>query len=330
MIGKATAVSCANIAFIKYWGNRDAALRLPANGSISMNLAGIETTTTVIFDEGLRQDELTINGASQGEAPLARASHHLDHIRRAAGLSARASVCSQNTFAMGAGLASSASAFAALTMAGCAAAGLHLSEAALSAMARLGSGSASRSIPAGFVEWHAGEDHDTSYAESIAPPEHWQLVDLIAMVSEEHKKVGSTSGHDAAGTSPLQPARIADSPRRLDICRQAILTRDFEAFAAIVEHDTLMMHAIMMTSQPPLLYWSRDTLPIMQNVVDWREREGLPVCFTIDAGPNVHVITTLETREGVKKRLEALVGEGRVLAAAPGGPTHLIDTAIGN
>jgi diphosphomevalonate decarboxylase len=330
MIGKATAVSCANIAFIKYWGNRDAALRLPANGSISMNLAGIETTTTVTFDEGLRQDDLTINGESQVEAPLARVSHHLDHIRRGAGLRARACVRSQNTFAMGTGLASSASAFAALTVAGCAAAGLDLSEAALSAMARLGSGSASRSIPGGFVEWHAGEDHDTSYAESIAPPEHWQLVDLIAMVSEKHKKVGSTSGHDAADSSPLQPARIADTPRRLDICRQTILTRDFEAFAAIVEHDTLMMHAIMMTSQPPLLYWSRDTLPIMQSVVEWREGEGLPVCYTIDAGPNVHVITTLENHEGVKKRLEALVGKGHVLAATPGGPTHLIDAVVGD
>ncbi len=328
MSSQATAVSCANIAFIKYWGNRDAALRLPANGSISMNMAGIETRTTVIFDEQLGRDQLVINGEEQEGAPLARVSRHLDHIRNRAELSAHASVTSSNTFAMGTGLASSASAFAALTVAGCAAAGLHMSEAALSAVARLGSGSASRSVPGGFVEWRMGEDHDTSYAASIASPDHWKLVDLIAIVSEEHKAVGSTAGHDAAETSPLQRARVADAPRRLDICRAAILARDFEAFASIVEHDALMMHAVMMSSQPPLLYWRPATLQIMQNVVDWRDREGLPVCYTIDAGPNVHVVTTRENAGVLKERLEVLVGDGNILDAMPGGPAHLVDTEI--
>ena len=328
MMGRATAISCANIAFIKYWGNRDSRLRLPANGSISMNMAGVETTTTVTFEENLERDELTINGETQRGEVFVRVSRHLDHIRALAGLSVHANVTSQNSFAMGTGLASSASAFAALTVAGCAAAGLSLSEAALSAIARLGSGSACRSVPGGFVEWHAGKDHDTSYAESIAPPDHWGLVDLIAIISREHKQVGSTAGHAAADTSPLQKSRVVDAPRRIETCRKALLARNFDAFAAVVEHDALMMHAVMMTSQPPLLYWSPDTLNVMRHVIDWRERQGLPVCYTIDAGPNVHVITTQERQETLTARLEALVGGENVLAARPGGPTRLIDAEI--
>lgn len=330
MIGKATAVSCANIAFIKYWGNRDSELRLPANGSLSMNMAGIETTTTVIFDERLTRDSLTINGNIQKDDVLQRVSGHLDHIRKRAGLNSHASVDSWNTFAMGTGLASSASAFAALTTAGCAAAGLDLKKSEISAMARLGSGSASRSVPGGFVEWYKGKDHESSYAESIAPPEHWNLVDLIAIVSEEHKKVGSTAGHGAADTSPLQGSRVADTPSRLSVCRKAILEQDFETFAVSIEHDALMMHAVMMTSQPPLLYWTPYTLTVMHAVIGWREQEGLPVCYTIDAGPNVHVLTTQEYDEMLRERLEALVGKGRVLSATPGGPARLTDVPIPN
>ncbi len=154
---------------------------------------------------------------------------------------------------MGAGIASSASAFAALALAASAAAGLKLSEKDLSRLARRGSGSACRSIPGGFVEWQAGQDDDTSYAVSIAPPEHWALVDCIAIVSQEHKPTGSAEGQALAHTSLLQAARLADAPRRLEICRRAILDRDFAAFAEVVELDSNLMHAVMMTSSSPLV-----------------------------------------------------------------------------
>ncbi len=320
----ATARACSNIAFIKYWGNRNSALRLPANGSISMNLDGLETVTTVRFDPALPADRLILDGKEQGGEVLERVSRHLDHLRTLAGIQTRALVISRNNFPTGAGIASSASAFSALTVAACAALGLRLSERQLSALARLGSGSACRSVPGGFVEWYAGRDHDSSHAQSIAPPEHWALVDLVAIVSSAHKAVGSTGGHALAPTSPLQAARVADAPRRLNICREAIYKRDFEALADVIEQDALMMHAVMMTSSPPLIYWLPTTLHIMQAVQQWRQA-GLPVAFTIDAGPNVHVITTAEFRAQLSQRLAQIAGVDRVLEAGPGGPTRLLD-----
>lgn len=321
---QATARAHPNIALIKYWGDRDNDLRLPANGSISMNLAGLETITTVRFGTEMPEDRLTLNGEPQTAAQSARVSRHLDHIRRLASTSLKAQVVSQNNFPMGAGIASSASAFAALTVAACTALDLHPDEASLSALARLGSGSACRSIPGDYVEWHPGADHETSYAESIAPADHWELVDLVAVVSHEHKAVGSTGGHRLADTSPLQAARIADTPRRLDLCRAAILQRDFEALADVIEQDALMMHAVMLTSSPTLIYWLPATLRIIQAVRDWRAA-GVPVAFTIDAGPNVHVITTATHRDRLNGLFGEVEGVQAVLQAGVGGPAQVLD-----
>ena len=209
----ATAQAAPNIAFIKYWGNRDNTLRLPVNGSISMNLDGLTTRTTVSFQPSLSFDELIINGHEVRGAGSQRVSYILDIIRGMTNIDERAEVMSENNFPSGAGIASSASAFAALAMAGSKAAGLDLSEQELSRLARRGSGSASRSIPSGFVEWQMGTGDEDSFAFSIAEPDHWKLVDCIAIVSVAHKKTGSTEGHGIAGTSPLQVARIADAPR---------------------------------------------------------------------------------------------------------------------
>jgi len=190
----ATAQAFANIAFIKYWGNRDNVLRLPMNNSISMNLDGLYTRTTVSFQPSLPFDELIINGHEIRGAGLDRISYLLDIIRGMAGIQERAEVISENNFPSGAGIASSAAAFAALALAGSKAAGLSLSEPELSRLARRGSGSAARSIPGGFVEWQAGTGDDDSFAFSIAEPGHWDLVDCVAIVSASHKKTGSTEG----------------------------------------------------------------------------------------------------------------------------------------
>jgi len=319
----ATAISYPNIAFIKYWGNRDSHFRIPSNGSISMNLEGLVTRTQVTFDPALKKDKLIINRKLPYGKSLERVSVVLDLVRQMAELQHFARVESSNNFPTGAGIASSASAFAALSLAASAAAGLALSEPELSRLARRGSGSACRSVPGGFVEWQAGEDDLTSYAFSIAPPGHWDLTDCIAIVSQAHKPTGSTEGHALAGTSPLQVARLADTPRRLDCCRRAILDRDFEAFAEVVELDCHLMHAVMITSTPPLLYWQPATLAVMQAVLDWR-KNGLPVCYTIDAGPNVHVLCPTTSAAQVISGLTQITGVEKVLAARPGGPTHLV------
>ena len=320
----ATAIAEANIAFIKYWGNRDDKLRLPVNPSLSMNLAGLETETTVEFNDGWEQDQVIIGGEPQTGLPRERVTAHLDLIRALGGLSLRARVDSRNSFPIGTGIASSASAFAALTLAAAAAAGLSLSEPELSALARRGSGSAARSVPGGFVEWDMGEEGrpETSFAHTIAPPDYWDLRDVIAVVSQQHKAVGSTAGHALARTSPLQAARVAAVPERLARCRAAVLARDFGRFADIVEADSDLMHAVMLTSTPPLLYWEPITVAIMKSVRRWRS-EGLPVCFTIDAGPNVHCLCPADLAAEVERRLHDNLDIKRVLVAAPGGPARL-------
>jgi len=317
-----TAVACANIAFIKYWGNRDNDLRLPSNGSISMNLEGLFTRTTVSFQPSLPFDELIINGREVTGKGLERVSAILDLVRATAGMKANAEVMSENNFPSGAGIASSAAAFAALALAASKAAGLDLSEAELSRLARRGSGSAARSIPSGFVEWKMGTGDEDSFAVSIAPPEHWDLADCVAIVSASHKKTSSTEGHALAGTSPLQKARVEDAPRRLDLCRNAILRRDFDALAEIIELDSDMMHAVMMTSNPPLMYWQAATVEIFHAVREWRA-SGLPAAYTVDAGANVHVICLSGQAGEVEKRLRELPGVRDVLVAGVGGPARV-------
>lgn len=319
----ATAVAFANIAFIKYWGNRDNELRLPVNGSISMNLDGLVTRTTVSFQPSLPFDELIINGREIVGKGLERVSYILDLVREKAGLKMNAEVMSENNFPAGAGIASSAAAFAALALAASKAAGLNLSEREFSILARRGSGSASRSIPAGFVEWQMGTGDEDSFAFSIAPVDHWNLVDCVAIVSSSHKKTGSTEGHAIAGTSPLQNVRVADAPRRIEICRNAILNRDFEAFANIIEHDSDMMHAVMMTSNPPLMYWQPATVEIFHQVREWRA-SGLPAGYTVDAGANVHVLCLGGYAAEVEKRLREIPGVKDVLKAGAGGGARVV------
>lgn len=330
IIHTAAAIASPNIALIKYWGNRDHALRLPVNGSISFNLDGLYARTQVTFDPALdcdqisECDQLMLNEQVESGPALERVSRFLDHVRALAGIDLPARVVSENNFPMGAGIASSAAAFAALALAASGAAGLDLSEAELSRLARLGSGSACRSVPGGFVEWQVGDGDRDSVAYSIAPPEHWALADCVAVVETGHKPVGSTEGHGLAGSSPLQAARVADAPRRLDICRRAILGRDFAALAEIIELDSNMMHAVMMTSQPPLFYWQPASLRIMNEVRAWRQA-GLPAAYTLDAGPNVHVICEAAAAGVVSARLRDLPGVQQVFQAAPGGPARRID-----
>ncbi len=319
----ATALAHPNIAFIKYWGNRDDALRLPASGSISMNLGSLWTRTTVTFRPSLAADELILGGQPTTGPALERVAAFLDLVRGMAGLDQRAAVVSENNFPMGTGIASSASAFAALALAATRAAGLDLTEAELSRLARRGSGSACRSIPGGFVEWLAGTDDRDSHAISIAPPEHWNLADCIAVVSRAHKAIGSARGNALAHTSPFQAARLADAPRRLDLCRAAILQRDFEALAAVTELDSDMMHAVMMTSTPALFYWQPATLAVMQAVRGLRAA-GLPACYTVDAGPNVHVLCEAARAEEIAHHIGSLPGVEEVIRSGVGGAARLV------
>lgn len=323
MTKTATALAHPNIAFIKYWGNLDHQLRIPQNGSLSMNLSGLETRTTVEFTPELTADTLTLNGSQAPEPALARVSQMLDRVRTQAKVTQFARISSTNNFPTGSGIASSAAAFAALALAASTAAGLTLNQQEISALARTGSGSASRSVPGGFVEWVPGRDHLTSHAFTIAPPNHWALADLVIVITQEHKTTGSYAGHALADTSPLQAARVQDAPRRIQLCRTALLEKDFDTFADIVELDSNMMHAIMQTSTPRLNYWLPATLEVMQTVIELRQ-SGIPACYTIDAGPNVHVLCPIESSQKVHDALKDIPGIIEILASEPGGPARIL------
>lgn len=333
-----TALAHPNIAFIKYWGNRNEGLRLPSNGSISMNLDGLNTRTTVQFEESLPADEVTINGKLISNDELLRVSDFLDEVRKLAGIRQFARVKSENNFPTRAGIASSASAFAALALAAARAAGLEIStdgdgaarnkqvldQAALSRLARRGSGSACRSIPGGFVEWAAGSNDRDSFATPIAPPGYWDLVDCIALVSMDQKTTGSSEGHALAETSLVQASRVKDAPRRLEICRRAILDRNYTSLAGIIEEDSNLMHAVMMSSHPPLFYWQPATLAVMHAVLKARA-QGLQVCYTIDAGPNVHVICTETSVSEAASLLAGIPGVQETRLAGVGGAARLVE-----
>jgi diphosphomevalonate decarboxylase len=322
-MGKSTAIANPNIAFIKYWGKADETLNLPTNPSLSMNLAALTTVTTVECRPGMPQDLVSIDGQPATGQALARVVAHLDRVRALSGTSDRAWVASRSDFPAGTGLASSSSAFAALSLAATRAAGLHLDAEALSRLARLGSGSACRSVPAGFSLW-AGDSDATSFAQQVAPPEHWDLRDVIAIVSRRHKVVGSLDGHTLAPSSPFFAARLASVPGHLTTVQQGLQQRDLAGMGQAIEADALAMHGVMMTSQPPLLYWQPATVAVMHAVRAWRD-EGIEVYFTMDAGPNVHCICEATTVAEIEARLCAIPVVEEVLVSGPGGGVRLVE-----
>lgn len=324
MLKKTTVNGCSNIAFIKYWGNRNDALRIPLNNSISMNLDHAATTTTVAFDDARDDDHIVIGNRMANTAQRARVVAQLDRVRALAKIETRARVQSHNNFPMGAGIASSASAFAALSLAATRAAGLELPERELSILARQGSGSACRSIPGGFVEWLAGSENANSYAVSIAPPSFWDLRDVIAIVSTAEKKIGSTDGHSAASSSHFLAERVNALPARLARVRRALFAHDLAALGPAIEEDAVELHLIAMTSTPPIFYWSPGMVRVIEAARRWRA-DGLGVYFTLDAGPNVHLICESKDADQVAARAREISDVQQVIVNAPGGPARLIE-----
>lgn len=320
---KATANAGANIALIKYWGARDPDLNIPLNDSVSLTLDETRTTTTVEFDPDLDSDTLSIGGEPASDVALNRASRHLNLLRDRAGLDWRAHIVSENTFPMGAGIASSASAFAALTVAAAAALRLDLTPREMSRIARRGSGSASRSLYGGYVRWQAGHDDASSYAEQIAPRTHWDLRDVIVIVEEEEKPVSSSQGHRLAQTSAFLQTRLEQVEETLPLVRTAILDRDLASLGPIIEADALAMHFVMMSSTPPLFYWAPATIAVLKAMQRWRA-DGLEAYFTIDAGPNVHVICEAADADTVVRQAQEIAGVQGIIVAGPGEGPRLL------
>lgn len=316
----------SNIALIKYWGKRQTALNLPAVGSISVALDDLYTDTEVVFDTALSADEVQLAAHSTAKSDR-RISGFLDLVRKQAGIETRASVRSRNNFPTGAGLASSASGFAALALAATRAAGLELPARELSILARQGSGSAARSIFGGYVEMHRGDADDGSdaCAQPLLDATDWPLSIVIAITDTEAKKTDSTQGmQSSAASSAFYPAWVDTSEEDLATMRRAIANRDFNAVGELTEYSCLKMHGLMLSAQPGLLYWNPATVALIHRVRALR-REGVAAFFTIDAGPQVKVLCQPGDAAAIADALAQVQGVKTVRTSALGPAAHLID-----
>ncbi len=315
-----------NIALVKYWGKRDASLNLPFADSISLTLSPFVTETSLRFSAALKEDVWTVNGERLGPMRAAPLSAFLDLFRQRAGTAMRAEGHSSNSFPTAAGLASSSSAFAALSLAADAALGLHLSRQELSAMARRGSGSATRSLHGGYVEWRAGSDPlgRDSFAIPLAPASHWPLSVLVAVVDDAPKSISSREAMArAVATSGMFPAWIEIARRDCDPVRDAIRHRSLDRLGPLIERNCLAMCATQWTSDPPVMYWKPATIAILGEVERMRTR-GIRAYFTMDAGPNVKVLVEADDREAAAECLSRVPGVKRVIEGSIGGPACLI------
>lgn len=300
---KATAVAPANIAFIKYWGNKKD--NLPYSDTISMNISGCVTTTTVEWNPQLKHDFAVLNKKTLRGADLERVINHLRRVRKILQVRYKAKVVSENSFPTGVGIASSASGFAALTLAAVKAAGGSLSEKELTLLARQGSGSAVRSIPSGFVIWHKGTNTNNSYAESLYPPDWWSLSDIVLIVTTKEKSISSVEGHKRAPSSPLFETRVKRKlPERLRKVKRALAQRDIKLLGETIEEEARELHEVARTSKPPINYLIPTTKKIINQAIPRWRREGVPVYFTLDAGPSVHIICLAEYERALLKKIK--------------------------
>ncbi len=321
---QATARARTNIALVKYWGKADLTLNTPAVGSISITLAQLWTDTDVRFDPQLEHDSLELDGL-RNDAQTARVSVFLDLVRAAAGVAHRAAVISRNNFPTGAGLASSASGFAALALAASRALGLKLPAQELSVLARRGSGSAARSIFGGFVEMHRGSalDGSDAFATPLAAASHWPLTVVIAITARGPKAVGSTAGMEqSAATSPYYAPWVATSAEDLAAARAAIAARDFDGLAEVAEHSCLKMHALAQAARPAVIYLNGASLDCLHRIRALRAA-GTPVFFTIDAGPQVKAVCLPEAADDVRRALAEIPGVQEFLVSGLGGGAEL-------
>lgn len=313
-----------NIALIKYWGKRDKELFLPMNSSLSLTLDAFYTDTKVVFDPELTADEFYLNGMLQKEKEILKISRFLDLFCEYIGERAFARVESLNFVPTAAGLASSASAFAALALATATALELDLSPATLSTLARRGSGSSTRSLFGGFVEWDMGTGSEDSMAHPIDDAD-WDIGMVVLAVNTGPKKIASREGMDhTVATSPFYTAWVETSKQDLVDIKAAIASRDFEKLGQITEHNGMKMHATTLSANPPFTYWSADSLVAQEAVRQVREATGLSAYMTMDAGPNVKVLCRASQMDELVAELAKVFPREKIITSKPGPAAYVL------
>lgn len=314
----ATAKAHTNIALVKYWGKKDQELIIPQTDSLSLTLNEFYTTTTVNFDNNLTSDLVAIDQRTLSKQAAKKVIHVLDIVRQLSGIKSFARVESINHVPTAAGLASSASAFAALAGAASAAAGLNLSGRDLSRLARRGSGSATRSIYGGLVEWQKGTDDTSSFAQPILENVDFPIEMLAVLVDTKKKKVSSRSGmQSSVETSPYYDAWRQVVANDMVAIKKAIKAKDIDQIGHIAEENALRMHALTFSADPGFTYFNGETLTIIKAVEDLRN-QGVNCYYTMDAGPNVKVIYDQGNRSKIVEELSNIVGPERLVVSQPG------------
>ncbi len=314
----ATAKAHTNIALVKYWGKKDQELIIPQTDSLSLTLNEFYTTTTVNFDNNLTSDLVAVDQQTLRKQAAKKVVHVLDIVRQLSGIKSFARVDSINHVPTAAGLASSASAFAALAGAASTAAGLNLSSRDLSRLARRGSGSATRSIYGGLVEWQKGTDNDSSFAQPVLENVDFPIEMLAVLVDTKKKKVSSRSGmQSSVETSPYYDAWRQVVANDMVAIKKAIKAKDIDQIGHIAEENALRMHALTFSADPGFTYFNGETLTIIKAVEDLRNR-GVNCYYTMDAGPNVKVIYDRGNRSKIVEKLSNIVGPEQLMVSQPG------------
>ncbi len=295
-----------NIALIKYWGKRNEELFLPMNSSLSLTLDAFYTDTEVVLDDNLDSDIFYLDDIKQSDRETAKITQFLNLFRDLANIKTRACVKSYNHVPTAAGLASSASAFSALAGAMNQATGLDLDLKTLSTFARRGSGSATRSLYGGFVEWYMGEGDESDSSHAIPVDDaSWDIGMIVIAVNTGRKKLSSRVGmKQTIATSPFYSSWVETATSDLTKMKDAIKQKDFITLGEITESNGMKMHATMLGAFPPISYWEPDSVKAISKVKEIRET-GIPCYVTMDAGPNVKVLC----RQSDMDKIESLLLE---------------------
>lgn len=304
----------ANIALVKYWGKQAVEGNIPAVGSLSIGLDALCSETRIKVNNS-GQHRLTLDGMQEGKA-VERAKKFIELICSKYGKSMHFDVDSSNNFPTGAGLASSASGFAALTLAVTRVLGLEEEPGELSRLARQGSGSAARSLFGGFVEMSAGAD---ASASPLLAAKEWPLEVIIAITSTAQKKIGSTEGMlHTASTSPYYSSWVNSHEVDMKLAREAISKRSFADLAKVSEHSCMKMHSLMMSANPALIYWNSVTLDLIHRVREL-QADGLALFFTIDAGPQLKIVCQPGEGQKIFEKIKNVPGVLDVILTRVGG-----------
>ncbi|MFM1525552.1 MULTISPECIES: diphosphomevalonate decarboxylase [Helcococcus] len=306
----------ANIALIKYWGKENEELIIPKNNSLSLTLDSLYTETEVAFIDG-EKDVFYLDDELQDERHTLKISKFIDLFRKKSNNFSKVLVKSYNHVPTAAGLASSASGFSALAVALNELFELNLNKTELSKYARRGSGSASRSIFGGFVEWKKGYDDETSYAEKVDDA-NWDVAMIILVLNDSKKEISSREAmKKTIETSPLYKGFTDSSIEDIKNIKEAIKNRDFKKMGEIAEHNAMKMHATMLSSNPSIMYFKPDSIRAIEKIKQLR-KDGFDVYYTMDAGPNVKILCRDSQIENIVHELKKDFDSNQIIISKVG------------